>query len=248
MTNSELFEEYLNGKLAGDETTGFEKRLREDETFAREFELYRTTQTDMQQWEQTGAAREQLTQTLKKITGRNGKQTPVRPLRFYLLRIAAVAILVPVLWMLFKGSDKDSRKSEKELYADYAGGEKISGTRSANTDRLWDSVGGLFYDAKYGEAIKPLQQVIATGADSLQQATVYLGYCFMQIDSVAAAENIFKRGDIKPGEVKERAQWYLALLYLKTKRKTQCIEMLNGLSVSGNRYKEKAAALLKELQ
>jgi tetratricopeptide (TPR) repeat protein len=245
MTNSELFEQYLDRKLADAETAGFEQRLREDAAFAREFEQYRLIQTDMQQWQETEKEREALKQTLKRVTGKNKDKARIRALSWYLWRAAvAIIIITPVLLMTLKTSGK----SDSALYEEYVSGENISLTRGSNTDSLQEVLSGLFYDKKYAAAIDPLKQIINRSGDSLNEANIYLGYCYMQTAQYEQAKTIFTQNKIMPGIINDRAHWYLALLYLKLGQRVNCRVIIKQLADGDGEYSKKSAKLLKELR
>lgn len=244
MEDITLFEEYLENQLSLEEKERFEQRLKNDPVFLSEFENYKTLQLDMQQWYQTESHRLQLKQTIKRITNESNTKAIVKPMRWYLWRAAVVVvILTGLLWWFLT---PPGSKSNSELFAEYSAGENISIFRGSNTDSLWEKASSFLYDKKYSETILVLQQIIATGKDSSQEATAYLGYCFMQMNNDSRAEAIFTDTIFKQKEIANRVLWYKALLYLKTGRKDVCVATLTQLQSSGGVYANKAMALLKE--
>lgn len=246
MTNTELFEQYREGHSTPEEKNEFELRLREDAGFAREFELYRTMQTDMEQWQQTETEREALKQTLQRVTGKEKEQSKVIPLRRYLWRVAAMVIVILAVWQIWPSGNG---VNNEELFAQYAAGESVSAsTRSSSSDSLWSRVSNFFYDKQYDKAMQPLQQLMGSGKDSLSEAVVYLGYCYTHTGQYAEAEKMFAQAGNARGETLEMLNWYKALLYLKMKKNKECSELLKLLIASGGTYSKKAKALLTELE
>jgi tetratricopeptide (TPR) repeat protein len=244
MTNFELFEKHLQQKLNPEETAVFIQRMKDDPVFVADFNQYRLIESDMQQWQKVESEREKLKKTLYNVTGKPGKESRVIPLRIFMWRAAALLVVALSLWLLFKPS---GAKSDRKLYAQYARAETFSLERGNETDSLWGKASSLFYDKKYTEAIVPLKQIIDSGKDSLQKAAVYFGFCYMQSGDNEEAEKILNKTRNLKNEVGEQAQWYLALLYLKTGRKDECLKMLKKISSSSG-YGNKATKLLKELR
>ena len=243
MDDYNLFEEYLENQLNPEEKARFELRLKEDPAFFNEFDQYRLLDSDMLQWRRTENQRLQLRQTLDRITGKNKSPAILRPIRWYLWRVAAVFILAAATWWLFA---PPGFKSNNELFAQYSSGENITLTRGGNSDSLWEKISANFYDKKYAAAASTLDQIISSGKDSSGEAIVWLSYCQMQTNNNSTAENLLTHYQFKQKDLAERAEWYKALLYLKTGRKDLCLTTLSELQTSGGDYANKAKALLKE--
>lgn len=241
MTDFEQFEHFLSHQLTAEETTAFEERLKNDPDFAESFRHYQLLQQDMEQWYQATPGRQQLKQTLQGIVQQPAQKAKLRSVRWYLWRAAAVFIIAAAIWwMLLPAS-----KSNEKLYAEYSAGETLSFTRGGIADSLWSQASGLLYDKKYNEAIVPLQQIINSSKDSLQEAALYLGYSYMQADKNESAENTFSSIHTSNTTTAEKLRWYKALLYLKTGKKPACINLLKEIVADGGAYSGKAKQLLK---
>ena len=245
MEDFDLFEQYLEDLLNPDEKASFERRLKEDPELLNEFDHYRLLHSDMQLWYKTADKRDQLNDTIERITGKKKTNTKIIPFRRYLLRAAAAVIILGGLWWWFFVSP--NAKTNNELFAQYSAEERIANSRGDDINSAWAKAAASLYDKKYTDAISTLQQIIASGKDSTQEATAWLGYCFMLNNDEKAAENIFTNTNFKQKPIADRAKWYQALLYLKTGQKNLCITLLTNLQSSGGDYANKAAALLKEI-
>lgn len=246
MNEFELYEQYLDGELDAAGKAAFEKRLQDDAAFAREFDEYRRVMsTSMAQWQEFEPEREALKSTLQRITAPRQAAVKRLPLRWWLPRVAAGIAVILMAWALFFRSEGPS---DKDLYVQFAGEEKVSLTsRGANHDSLRSAVTNFIYDKKYDSAANLLRPMAASGADSA--AAVYLGYCYMMDNQDSAAEAVLNPTHFPTGPVARRARYYLALLYLKTNRTGACKTLLNGLQAEGgDEYAIKAAKLLRQLR
>lgn len=241
MTDFELFDDYLAGRLTADEKTSFEQRLDNEPGLSASFRAFQSVQNDMEQWNQTREAREALKETLRSITA-PAKKSKVRSMGWYLWRAAAMLIVAAAIWWLLLPPSKN----EQQLYAEYAAGEQISFSRGSATDSLWEQAAGQLYDKKYNEAVVPLKAIISSGKDSTQMAAVYLGYCYMQDNKNEQAEAAFN--SITSERNAEQRNWYKALLYLKTDRKDLCQALLKDIAAGDGSYSGKAKQLLKALR
>jgi hypothetical protein len=245
MTRFEEFEQYLENQLSPAEKAAFEQKLQQDADWARDFGLYKTMQADMKAWVGAEKDREALKQTLGRITGNEKPKAKLVPLRRYLWRVAALVIVVLALWQIIPSA---SRKSGQQLYAEYITEGSISTTRSGNnTDSVWQQAVNLFNEKKYEAAVLPLNRFMASGGDSTQLAGVLLAYCYLQTNKDSMAANLLLH-KYPPGEAAERADWYYALLLLKTKQRDACTNQLTKISAAEGAYRQKAAALLKALR
>lgn len=242
MTNFEIIEQYLEKEQDAGERAAFEQRLRNDPELARDFELYTTMQSDMEQWHQAEDERNALKQTLERVTG--NKKAKVVPLRWYLWRVAALLIIVLGVWQVMNLSRKST--SSKELYEQYAS-ESISGSRSGSVEDLWSGVRSALHDTNYITAINGLQQIVASRKDSLYEANLYLGYCYMRINNDSAAQRYFTETPLLNSETKERSLWYRALLYLKKDERKLSAPLIDSVAKGDGVYKLKAQELQKRL-
>lgn len=243
MTNFELIEEYLTKDPGAAERAVFEQRLRDDPEFARDFELYTAMQSDMEQWHQTEDERNALKQTLERVTG--NKKAKVVPLRWYLWRVAALLIVVLGIWQVMNLNRGGA--NSKKLYEQYAPGEGISGSRSGGTENIWKEVKSALYDTNYVAAINGLQQIMASGKDSLYEANLYLGYCYMRMNNDSAALRYFTQTPLLKDDTKERSLWYRILLHLKKDEQKLATPLIDSVANGDGVYKLKAQELRKQL-
>lgn len=244
MTDFEIIEQYLDNRMEAAARAAFEQRLEKEPELARDLALYRSMQADMEQWHQTEEERNALKQTLERVTGKQPAR--VIPLRWYVWRVAALLVLVLAVWQVVKLSRSGS--SAENLYREYAGKINLAGSRSGGTTNPWEGVKGFLFDENYPAAITALQQVMASGTDSLYEARFYLGYCYMKINNDSAALRYFTQTPVLNNDIRERSQWYRALLYLKKGEKNSAIQLADSVANGGGVYMLQAQKLAKQLK
>lgn len=243
MTNFEIIEEYLEKERSAAERAAFEERLRNDAELAADYALYTTMQNDMQQWHQSGTEREALKETLERVTANS--KAKVVPLRWYLWRVAALLVIVLVVW---QEMNLGSGVSSKKLYEQYAVNEKISGgSRSTGAGTVWNEAVSALNDQQYTAAINIFKQIAAGGTDSLYESNLYLGFCYMRLDNDSAALRYFTQTPLLTGDMKERSLWYRTLLHLKKGERKQAGLLANLVANGGGVYAMPAKRLRKSL-
>lgn len=244
MTNFEIIEEYLEKERSAAERAVFEERLRNDAELAADYALYTAMQNDMQQWHQSGTEREALKETLERVTA--GSRSKVVPLRWYLLRVAALLVIVLGIWRVMNLGSGGA--SSKELYEQYAVNEKISGgSRSTGAGTIWNDAINALNDKQYAAAINTFNQISASGTDSLYEANLYLGFCYMRLDNDSAALRYFTQTPLLTGDIKERSLWYRTLLHLKKGERKDAGRLADSVANGGGVYAVSAKQLIKSL-
>jgi tetratricopeptide (TPR) repeat protein len=105
-----------------------------------------------------------------------------------------------------------------------------------------------FYDAKNYEAAIPAFQLLLQLKNDPKDY-FFLGNAYLANGNITEAIDTFRKLLELPSDFKDRANWYLALAYLKNDNSDLAQSTLKDLSKNAQAlsYKEKAAQLLKEL-
>jgi hypothetical protein len=239
MENSERLDKYLRGAMDAEEKAGFEAQLAKDAELAKALELQR----DMELFLRRKTQRETLQKQLPAIGKDYFQQaqgakviTMPRQRRLFLAAAslaAAIALFFMVRWAL-----------SPSLFETYAQYPPLALTeKSAGAD--WSLAETAFNSKKYTEAGALLAQYVAQNPLD-RQALLYLGICKMEEDKLQEAQAIFL--EFTPGEadLKDYADWYLALSFLKAGDKANCRQVLQQLS-NTSPFRHQATDLLNKL-
>jgi len=239
MENSERLDRYLRGAMDAEEKTGFEAQLAKDAELAKALELQR----DMELFLRRKTQRETLQKQLPAIGKDYFQQaqgakviTMPRQRRLFLAAAslaAAIALFFMVRWAL-----------SPSLFESYAQYPALALTeKSTSTD--WSQAETAFNSKKYTEAESLLAQYVAENPLD-RQALLYLGICKMEQDKLHEAQSIFQGFTPDEADLRDYADWYLALSYLKAGDKTSCRQALQQLS-NTSPFRQQAADLLNKL-
>jgi predicted Zn-dependent protease len=239
MENSERLDKYLRGDMDAEEKAGFEAQLAKDTELAKALELQR----DMELFLRRKTQRETLQKQLPAI-GKDYFQpaqgakviTMPRQRRLFLAAAslaAAIALFFMVKWAL-----------SPSLFDDYAQYPPLALIeKSAGAD--WSQAETAFNSNNFAEAERLLAQYIAEHPSD-RLAELYLGICNMELDKITEAQAVFRSFTPEEADLKDYADWYLALSYLKAGDKARCRQALQQLSITSP-FQQQAADLLKKL-
>ena len=238
----DLIEKYHNGKLSEQEQLSLKARMESDPAFAGMVtdyidiiegvkragkEKFKATVT---QWEA------EILNEQQHISDKPGVFRSYWQLAavFLLLALASIYIFVP------------GKKSPQELYADYfVPYEDVISVRDEANPVLTESI-HLYNEKKFDLASERFSKYITEHPDDLD-AKFYFGVSLLE--SARLEESISTFGVVIEGNglLKEQAEWYRALAYLKLGDVETCKRLLNDINHDGHDYQEKAADLLGKL-
>jgi tetratricopeptide (TPR) repeat protein len=230
--NTSIIEAYLNQELAGEDLTIFENRLNTEPDLVEELGLHRqirsfVTETEVQHlkgqvkdWMQEDAVEEVKPKTISLFSRTN------------LMRIAASLALVSGLgWFYF-----NSQSSENQYLTALV--EQNPDLLQGNDDRnVWSS---LFQEKKYSNVIAVLEKKAAMSPEEVY----YLGLCYVGETNYPKAIEQFSKTILQDSVYSEKANWALALVYLKEKKDDLAKPLLEKIAGSDSEFSEKAKGLL----
>jgi tetratricopeptide (TPR) repeat protein len=159
---------------------------------------------------------------------------------------AVAASVVVMLGLAFFFVQKRNT-SEASLFAQYYQPERYIATRDLESDP--NSAGAYFNKGMYAQALKHFQAASQVTLGSSYDR-LFEGLCYLQLEQYTQAEERFVQVIRESTLLKTKAQWYLALVYLKTNKVDTCQTILKELanSPSAGPYQQSARKLLADLE
>lgn len=248
----DLIERYYRGLLDDTELQDFRKRENDDKDFADKVKAYTeilggleyyVNQKDfadtLQEWER------EIKEQPKK------KHVDVVPLyrknAFWLAAAAVAGLVVVSAVFLFRSTPPDPVALYEGYYQPYPNVFDPTVRGDADTVSLTRKAFQAYNAEDYTTAATCFRELMATG-DEIEKdnARLYLGNCYLSLDSAAAARDILTEID-EQSHVANQAKWYLALAYLKLRDPERAREVLIELKDQPNSYQHKANQLLQEI-
>jgi tetratricopeptide (TPR) repeat protein len=229
--NTSIIEAYLNQELTDEDLTIFEHRLKTETDLVEEVGLHRqirgfVAETEVQHlksqvkgWMQEEEA-EAKPKTIPLFSSTN------------LMRIAASLALISGLgWFYFNSQSSDNQ------YLTELVGQNLGSLQGSDDRNIWTS---LFQEKKYSNVISVLEKK----ADMSSEEVYYLGLCYVGETNYPKAIEQFSKTILQDSVYSEKANWALALVYLKQKKDTLAKPLLEKIAESDSEFSEKAKGLL----
>lgn len=241
MDKEALINGYFEGSLSQDQLEELERLLKTDIEFTSEFEFQKELQTSLKK-----EARQEIKALFSKL---KEEETKVEAKVFQLqpwLAAAAIALLVGFgSWFLFfNAPDLNTDDLYAANFAPYANViQPIE--RSNQLEDLKTRAFTAYENEEYPNALELFKELNTKQNDAY--IDFYTAMVLMQLNKQKEAIPLLEGYINKQGELKDRANWYLALAHLKMGDKSNSKEQLKIL-VSKKGFKtDKAKKLLKQL-
>jgi tetratricopeptide (TPR) repeat protein len=240
-TNTELFERYLAGELSPDERQQLEEALEKNPELKAEF----TTLTEIN----TVLSDKQLTDfrlNMKSIHNKHFKTTTGN--KFISGRIIAAAASVIVLlgisyyFLIYKSQQSDEKLLFSTFYPDM-----ISLKGTPNNNPAFSEAVNAYNMKQFSEAVTLFEKLAKT--DSINSLYSFnLAMAHLGAEDYVRAEKLFDE-IIKSNNslVVDNAEWFLAICYYKTGRKTNAIALFKKMASDTTHFKAGDAKKALEL-
>ena len=227
----DLFEEYLQGILKGEELEKFELQLQEDASLKEELELYKSVRTaqankplnefeNLLETVQTEYAQEETVQP-------NIKKSP----SIQIWRWAAVGLLLLGLGLYFTSSNQT--QTPEVLYAEYAKHDFSFQELSTETDLT--QIQNSLKEEDYESAISKIKQYLIEQPNAAE-IKLAKGIALLETNQFDFAKTTFQSLGEQHPLYKSESDWYQALTYLKQKDINQCRSFLSKIPNSSSRF------------
>jgi hypothetical protein len=261
----ELFDAYLEGNLNQKDLISFEA-LMLDADSKKEFEEYKNIQQAFINIEKNKPQENAFIDNLKKIGNQynieNAEQhidanntntiipetkTPTtKPLSFtrnIKLAIASMVILAIGLWLY--NTIATPKQDMQSLFTSNYTVDDLSLERGSANDSL-ENITALYNAKKYAEALPIIKIYSQTHADN-GNMKIALATCYFTANDYVNTESTLQNLIAQNDAYKEKAQWYLAMCYIKQEKKQDAIALLSSFDKE-HFYADKAKRIVKELQ
>lgn len=251
--NIEEIEGYLDGSLQGTALQNFQQRLQNEPALAKQVALLKKVDHSLKD-EKALEVQKVVMELGDEFFQKTAIPAPTHRLPFYRrpLAIAAGFLLLIALAFLLQQQMSDPLRSNQELYAAYYQPYQAADTnRGEDTQTLYQQALQQYQAKAYPQTIAKLQEVLAVNPDDIP-ARFYLAHAYLNSTPPALEEasNYFKE-IIDDGKsiLVPKAQWYLALVYLKQDQSAAAKAVLQSLSNSADgKLAEQAKDLLGQMQ
>lgn len=246
----ERIDNFLQGRLSGDELLTFESELEENTLLKEELAIRKAIQDGIEH-KNNVALRARLnkiseetkseTKEETKLTPKNTKVVSINYFR-YIASIAAIGLLCFFAYNLLDGgADTDT------LYASYFEPAELTITRSTDIETEMVDLKEFYNTKKYDKALPLFQSLINENQTS--NFKLAYGSTLLKCNKLAEAKSQFQ-SIINANDplYADQARWYLGLVELKSGNVDACKSYLNDLaSDTGSDNHDQAKALLQEL-
>lgn len=241
-----LIESFLDGTLNADLQQDFQRRMHDSHEFKSEVEL---AESVLSTWKNVHD--DSVTKEIKEIyleakaEGLNKSHFTHRisaPILY-----AAAVIFIALFVSLFYNFWNVPPLNE-ELYASYY--QPFPADPNVRGGDLMNKNSGMneYRDENYKSAIPLFESAIkATGGP--QRLNLFLGICYLETGDFSNAEMSFKdAASIQDAILRQNAEWYLAMTYLKANDLNNCVAQLQKIATSSPIFAQDSRRLLDLLE
>ena len=243
MSDFELIEKYLSGKLNAEEKRIFRNRLLNDPTFNQEFQDLKDIRLYVKQ-----TARKDLKTFFNAIETSIEKEETTKDQTVMKKVLSIAASLVLIVAISYFGLSNRIQSNE-ELYSEYYSSyNNLTGqVRGATVEApSFEEQAMLAYDAgDYLKSSEMLSNLVKENPNAMNY--FYLGISQMEIGEVSEAIKNLNTVVNSYDAFKEQARWYLTLAHLNNDDKDAALGNIAHILVNKSEFKERAQKLLEDM-
>jgi len=238
----DLFEEYLQGVLEGEELQKFELRLEQNEFFQQELEMYKSIRA-AQDNKPLDEFENALASAQDEYNQENGTQSNTTKSRsIQLWKWAAVGLVLLGFGYLLISNF--SNPTPETLYAEYAKHDFSFQELSSESDLM--KIQNSLNNRDFKTALPIIDQYLINEPNAAQ-IKLAKGIALLETEQFDLAKSTFQSLGSQHPLYKSESDWYLALTFLKQKDIQQCLSSLSKIPSSSSRFDE-AQKLSKSLK
>ncbi len=238
MDHQDLLYRYFSNILTFEEEKEFQKLLKTDAAFKAQFEFENNLKKSIKSYN-----KDKLRSKLKAFEAElEGKKAPSSIFKYQKVAIAASIVLL-IGWF---GYHSFFCTNYAKLYANNFStypNTVYTITRGDENNSLEREAFVAYESKAYKKAIEKFNKITSS--------TVYISFykaqSYLAINDLVNAKKMFEKVQKTNAEFTAEATWYLALIALKEKNKKEAIKHLKNLVANYSYNKDKAQALLVEL-
>lgn len=232
--DTNLLHNYFNGLLPAEQARAVEERAATEPEFGEEFALRKA----MERYPKQEAERELLLASLKALGSEYFKEKVAESPQFTVARnnvrrwialAASVTLIAAAIWFF--------RQEPKPVYEQFASHAPLSLTVMGNTQQAKTDAEMAFGQKDYAKALAALDQVLSDEPNNIK-ASFYRGICLLELGRVPESRQVFEPLASGNSALREDADWYIALSYLKEKNNAACKAKLQQIEPGAAHYKD----------
>lgn len=244
----QLIERFFERELTEQDLADFEVRLKEDNDFAERVDRFGYAHKKVEEIyypNERKAFKQKWTKVL--TTDEEAPPQNVKSMRYYLMRVAAVILLIIGLALVFNQFSPSNNNFQQLALQNWEQSTMTISTRDktqvVQSTVIWDKAEKAYKEGKFEEALGFLD-ILGDEPDAL----LWKGNCYFELRQMPKAISHFEAViQHKDSDKKDPALWYQALAYLYKKDTDATRKNLN-LIIEGNYPKARdAKQLLKQL-
>jgi tetratricopeptide (TPR) repeat protein len=235
--NRALIEKYFEQSLSVEEQIEFERLLKADEDFKKEFDFENNLKKAFSLNE-----RQALKQKLSSFD--EVKTVKINNKKWFYAAACLFAVIGFSVWFSLQQPNNDELFNT--YYQTYPNVVAPS-VRGAEADNLKTKAFAAYDEGNYQTAVQLFAQIYKI--DKSDYALLYQAVSLIELKELEAAkQTLTKFDDAKNSEYTPYYYWYLALVELKTNKKEKAIVRLKELATKENPMQQMAKKLLAELE
>lgn len=210
MTELELIESYFAGELSQDEKRIFEKRLEDDQSFAKEVGLYILSRQAAQE-ALLEEKKQKFLEHFEELSANSPQSTTgIRIHWWHYGAAAAASLLILILFVTYFNSESPERLAESYIDRNLA---TLSTTMSGATDSL--ALGVAAFNRKDYPMAQSIFRSLEDNNDVAIEATEYLGITYLRTRNYDKAAEQFKKLITFDELYSNPGKFYLALTLMR---------------------------------
>ena len=239
-----LIEQYLDGKLQGDDLKNFEILLRTEEEFTQDFSLQKEIRDTLSKKDF-----QDLREKLKAVNENFEKEKQFaikrKPVLFY--AISAIIIIAVIISIYIFNKTYTNDELFLSYYKQYDADIITRGAEETPKDIYTQALRAYDYK-KYYEALALFNQISAT-SEFIIQKEYFTGLSYMELHKFDEAIRHFENASSdKRNAFYDDVIWYLGLCYLKTNQTNLAIQQFKKLLKNDSFYKKSASEIIEKME